>query len=245
MLQGFRLRRGATIAVTTATVLAAVGGVSVATGAIPGTGGTIDACYDGSGNLKVIDKAAGQACSTKTKPLSWNQQGVKGDTGPQGPKGDTGDAGPKGETGATGPQGPKGDPGEPGPQGPAAGGAWMGTISGIASNLEYMGLVNGVSTGVSSVSANQSLSPNAPLVVSHLRVMLTSAPGAGASRYIYFRFNGGRTALACSIAEAATTCSSDAEITVPPGALMQISVGNTGGFPTATTALVSMTAQTQ
>jgi hypothetical protein len=86
MLHGFRLRRGATIAVTTATVLAAVGGVSVATGAIPGTGGTIDACYDGTGSLKVIDKAAGQACSTKTKPLSWNQQGVKGDTGPQGPK---------------------------------------------------------------------------------------------------------------------------------------------------------------
>ena len=107
MLHGFRLRRGATIAVTAATVLAAVGGVSVATGAIPGTGGTIDACYDATGNLKVIDKAAGQACSTKTKPLSWNQQGVKGDTGPQGPQGVQGVPGPTGPQGVQGPAGPE------------------------------------------------------------------------------------------------------------------------------------------
>lgn len=96
MLHRFRLRRGATIAVTTATALAAVGVVSVATGAIPGSDGTIDACYDGSGNLRVIDKAAGQVCNSKSKPLSWNQQGDTGDTGPQGPKGDKGDPGVNG-----------------------------------------------------------------------------------------------------------------------------------------------------
>lgn len=96
MLHRFRLRRGATIAVAAAAALAAVGAVSVASGAIPGSGGTIDACYNAVGELRVIDKEAGKACANRWTPLSWNQQGVKGDTGPQGPQGL---------------QGPKGDPG--------------------------------------------------------------------------------------------------------------------------------------
>jgi hypothetical protein len=120
MSHRFRVRRGATIAVTAAT-FAAVGVVSVASGAIPAFDGTVNACYDGSGNLRVIDQAAGQTCNSKSTPLNWNQQGIKGDTGPQGPKGDTGMSGAqgaKGDTGATGPQGAKGDTGNPGPQGP-------------------------------------------------------------------------------------------------------------------------------
>ncbi len=97
----------------------------------------------------------------------------------------------------------------------------------------------------SSVDANGSVSPNVPLVVSHLRVRLTSAPGAGASRFIYFRFNGIQTALACSIAGVVTTCSSDVAVTVPPGAMMQLFVENSGGFPTNTSAFVGMTAREQ
>jgi hypothetical protein len=167
---------------------------------------------------------------------------------PAGPRGPQGLPGPQGERGARGEMGlpgVKGDPGQPGPPGQAAGGAWLATINGIASNILYLGLVNGVSTGISSVDANPSVGPNVPLVVSHMRVLLTSAPGAGASRRVTFLFNGTQSALVCSISELATTCSSDAEVTVPAGAIMQLMVENTGGFPTATTALVGMTATPQ
>jgi Collagen triple helix repeat (20 copies) len=176
--------------------------------------------------------------------------GPAGVPGPRGPEGQRGVEGPRGEVGPKGDPGQpgaKGDPGQPGPPGASTAGAWLATINGIGLNLGYAGLVNGVSTGISgsSVDANGSVSPNVPLVVSHLSVRLTSAPGAGASRFIYFRFNGTQSALACSIGGAATTCSSDVEVTVPPGAMMQLFVENSGGVPTATSAYVAMTAQAQ
>jgi Collagen triple helix repeat (20 copies) len=119
MLHRVRLRRGATIAVIAAGAFAAVGAVSVATGAIPGSDGTIDACYDGDGRLRVIDNEAGRTCDRRSTPLSWNLKGVQGDTGPQGPKGDTGDTGPAGAVGPQGPPGERGPHGEQGPLGPA------------------------------------------------------------------------------------------------------------------------------
>jgi Collagen triple helix repeat (20 copies) len=172
-----------------------------------------------------------------------------GPAGPMGPAGATGPRGPEGPRGLEGPRGemgPKGDPGQPGPPGAAAGGAWLATINGIGLNLGYFGLVNGVSTADSALDANRSVSPNVPLVVSHLRVLLTSAPGPGSSRFIYFRLGPGiQTPLACSIGGADTTCSSDAEVTVPAGTTMQIAVFNAGGSPTTTSALVGMTARPQ
>lgn len=44
-------------------------------GAIPASNGTISACYDKKGLLRVIDIDANQVCSTTEKPLSWNKQG--------------------------------------------------------------------------------------------------------------------------------------------------------------------------
>jgi hypothetical protein len=105
--------RKRTIAAAICTALASIGAVSVATGAIPGGTGVIDACYSTDGSVRVIDKEAGKTCNKGWTPLSWNQQGAKGDTGPQGPQG------PPGETGPQGPQGPKGDPGPQGPAGPS------------------------------------------------------------------------------------------------------------------------------
>jgi hypothetical protein len=165
------------------------------------------------------------------------------------PAGPTGPAGPAGATGPRGLEGPRGETGPAGPAGPAgaaAGGAWLATINGIGANLGYFGLVNGVSTADSALDANRSVSPNVPLVVSHLRVLLTSAPGVGNSRLIYFRLGPNiQTPLACSIGGGDTTCSSDAEVTVPAGATMQVAVFNTSGSPTATAALVGMTARPQ
>ena len=76
--------------------------VAAATGAIPGSDGTINACYaTASGQLRVIDTEATppQVCNSKERQLSWNQRGPAGPTGATGPAGPpgpaSGDAAPK------------------------------------------------------------------------------------------------------------------------------------------------------
>jgi hypothetical protein len=129
----------------TLALIAATGGVAVA--AIPGSDGTIQACYgDSNGNVRIVDTPGD--CKNHETAIAFNQtgpkglqgdkgdtgaQGVKGDTGAQGAKGDTGAQGLKGDTGAqglkgdtgaqglkgdTGAQGLKGDTGDTGPAGP-------------------------------------------------------------------------------------------------------------------------------
>jgi hypothetical protein len=63
---------------------ALVGGIAWA--AIPSANGTIRACYDAGGNLKVIDE--GKSCAKGwTGPLIWNQQGTPGTPGTDGVSG--------------------------------------------------------------------------------------------------------------------------------------------------------------
>lgn len=99
----------ANVTVTLALVAATAGG---AFAAIPSGDGRIDGCYGRSnGQLRVVDREAGESCRNSELPISWNARGPKGDPGPPGP------TGPKGPPGAAGPPGPKGDPGAPGPAG--------------------------------------------------------------------------------------------------------------------------------
>jgi hypothetical protein len=65
--------------------LAVSGGIAYAT--IPGSGGVVSACYSKAGDLRVIDAEGGAPCKSGETPLSWNQQGPKGDPGPQGEPG--------------------------------------------------------------------------------------------------------------------------------------------------------------
>jgi collagen triple helix repeat protein len=98
-------------------VAAAFALVGVAFGAIPGASGVISACYDKqSGQVRIYDGAGGtpKGCGKTEAPISWNQQGPKGDTGPPGPQGP---AGPQGIQGSQGPQGPVGATGPAGPSG--------------------------------------------------------------------------------------------------------------------------------
>jgi hypothetical protein len=81
---------------------------SAAYASIPSAIGTINACKDSKGALKVIDPEAGQTCNTNQQPLSWSQQGP---VGPAGPAGTVGPAGPQGSAGAVGPVGPPGPAG--------------------------------------------------------------------------------------------------------------------------------------
>ena len=91
--QKFRLGRF----VAVGAIVAAVGGVGYAAGAIPGADGKITACYaNSSGALRVIDASGGATCDArKEKLLTFNQ------TGPTGPAGPAGPAGPPGESGTS------------------------------------------------------------------------------------------------------------------------------------------------
>src|SRR3954447_6540125 len=116
------MRRAASV-VAISTAVLFVG--SVALGAIPGSGGKIDACYTKVGGvLRVIDKAKGEACATKLETsLAWNEAGLPGPVGPKGDKGDPGAAGlagakgEKGDPGSAGADGTKGEKGDPGVDG--------------------------------------------------------------------------------------------------------------------------------
>jgi hypothetical protein len=67
--------------------VAAVAAASFAYAAIPSANGTISACKDSKGALKVIDAEAGNACNGNQQLLTWNQQGPQGPPGPAGEDG--------------------------------------------------------------------------------------------------------------------------------------------------------------
>jgi hypothetical protein len=97
MLGRIRLRRGAVFALTAAIGLAAIGGISVATGAIPSGDGTVHACYgNGDGSLRVRDVEAGKPCPRNFSPIEWSQQGPAGTPGQDGADGQDGAPGPRG-----------------------------------------------------------------------------------------------------------------------------------------------------
>ena len=85
---------------------ALTGGIAWA--AIPDHEGLIHGCYTKLGGvLRVIDTAKGQKCLTHLEaPITWNEQGPRGEPGPVGADGARG---PQGEPG---PAGPQGEPGE-------------------------------------------------------------------------------------------------------------------------------------
>jgi hypothetical protein len=73
-----------------AVLIAIVGGLAVAGivyASIPDSNGLIHGCYaNRGGGLRVIDTGAGENChASKETPLSWNQSGLPGATGPTGP----------------------------------------------------------------------------------------------------------------------------------------------------------------
>jgi hypothetical protein len=120
-----RSRKVLLVAIGTVATLGAGAGIGIATTAVinPVDGaGVIHSCFDSTtGKLRAT--SPGLSCVTGETRLTWNQKGVKGDTGATGAKGDTGATGPKGDTGATGPKGDtgatgaKGDTGATGPTG--------------------------------------------------------------------------------------------------------------------------------
>jgi hypothetical protein len=82
------MRRMVYLSIVVALVIA---GGSLALAAIPGGDSTFFGCYSNNhGDLRLIDKEAGQACTKQETEVFWNQ------TGPAGPTGATGEQGPPG-----------------------------------------------------------------------------------------------------------------------------------------------------
>jgi hypothetical protein len=68
--------------------IAAVLSAGIAFGAIPAGDGTIHACRDHAGRLRVIDaESRNGRCSKHEKPLVWSQAGPAGPAGPSGADG--------------------------------------------------------------------------------------------------------------------------------------------------------------
>ena len=105
------------IVVTIVAMVVGLGGLAAAT--IPGSDGTVTACYAKSnGALRVVDQKKG--CKSGERRLTFNvkgKDGLPGAPGPTGPPGATGSPGPAGATGSPGPKGDKGDVGDTGPPG--------------------------------------------------------------------------------------------------------------------------------
>jgi len=85
-----------------AVALVAVLAAGIAEAAIPDTNGAIHGCFKKlSGDVRVIDPGAGDACSSSETGLDWNQTGAQGPQGPQGPQGTQGGQGPQGPSGVS------------------------------------------------------------------------------------------------------------------------------------------------
>ena len=102
-------------------IVLAVAFAGVAWAGIPGSDGVINSCYNASSNpsgqLRVIDAAAGAKCAKNEKALTFNQIGPKGDQGVQGIQGIPGVAGVQGIPGAAGKDGADGTDGTNGSNG--------------------------------------------------------------------------------------------------------------------------------
>src|SRR5262245_58523555 len=86
-------------------VALALAGTAYAT--IPGSNGTINACYVKAQphSLRLADPQAGETCRSWENSVTWNQQGPPGPQGPAGPEGPAGPKGPSGVIQSTGASG--------------------------------------------------------------------------------------------------------------------------------------------
>lgn len=172
--------------------------------------------------------------------------GPKGETGPRGPTGVPGRDGRDGRDGlsgapgAPGPEGPPGppgepgSPGEPGPQGPAGPRGAPGPAGSVAMLARMNGIPHtfdraltfgsplGTSTAAASEGAVSMLSPSRALTASDLAVSLTVPVNNNSARRFTLRIDGTDSALSCTIGSLQSSCTSDAEVTVPSGSLLSI-----------------------
>jgi hypothetical protein len=133
-----RLRPTRTVIIAAAVTLALGAGTVVAAAAVISgpvdSSGVVHGCWTNAeinGSHIFVLQDAGTNCPKGTTPISWNQSGAPGPTGPAGPAGAPGPTGPAGPAGAPGPTGPSGPSGPAGPSGPSGPAGPGGTVSSL------------------------------------------------------------------------------------------------------------------
>lgn len=185
-----------------------------------------------SGRLRVVRRA--RACRRAERLVRLNIRDVRG------PKGARGAAGQNGRDGSAGPQGPQGPAGPPGADGaPGAPGApGDSTVAVVSGRMTgYSGVLGpafGSPTGTTSVNANEdlveTLAPARALAARNLAVQTTVAPGTGNSLTVTLRVDGADTALGCTIAGTATTCTNVGdEASIPAASTLSYGVTSSPG----------------
>jgi hypothetical protein len=121
--------------------------------------------------------------------------------------------------------GDKGPLGEQGPQGqPGAPGATTSVLTGRTSlnGSDSFFSPSGISVSGPTEPPAQILSPGVAATAGNLSVRLDASPGPAASRTFTLRVNGADSALTCTIANAAQTCSAGGSVAVPAGSLLSL-----------------------
>jgi hypothetical protein len=121
--------------------------------------------------------------------------------------------GPQGPAGVNGTDGINGAPGAPGTSGSTAPALLMGA-GGADTNNNTFHTPTGGSFG-SEPGAQVPVPAGTALVARDFTATLANAPGAGKSFVISLRLNGVDTALKCTIADSATSCTAPADTVVP------------------------------
>ena len=195
----------------------------------------IHACVNRFGDVRILGfqglSIAGP-CPLLGAPWAIVHWGIVGPSGPSGPSGPKGTTGATGATGPSGPSGPVGPSGVAGPSGPSGLGGGSVACDGAAVNGGTNDLV--VSTSLNSYAylARQSQAvttdPTALEVtflcagsLANMTVTASGSPGNGNDYTIAVRVNGTTSTLACTISDAATSCS-----TIGPGIVIDINPGD-------------------
>jgi len=179
-----------------------------------------------NGRLRLVRRT--RDCRRAERLVRWN---VRGPKGLRGPTGERGPAGANGSDGAPGPAGAPGAPGEAGPPGSSNVSVFSARITG------YSGVMSpafAAPTGTSAASSNEdlveTLAPARAFSARNLAVQTMSAPGGGNSLTVTLRADAADTALSCTIAGAATSCTNVADSpSIAAGATLSLEVSSSPG----------------
>jgi hypothetical protein len=155
----------ANAAATLAVLFAMSGGAIAATGGFS-SGGTLRACVNEEGGLKLLK--AGGHCRRGLKSVAWNVTGPAGRAGANGAAGAAGAAGAQGKEGATGKEGKAGPEGQPGTARAYADVSSTGAL--VASRSKNVVSTSRASEGIYCVTLPSSINVNSTIAVATIDV---------------------------------------------------------------------------
>lgn len=155
----------ANLAATLALLFAMSGGAVAATGGFS-SGGSIRACVNEEGGVKLLK--AGGRCGRSRKSIAWNITGPAGPKGATGASGATGGAGAPGKEGAAGKEGKTGTEGQPGTARAYANVASTGVVS--TSHVKNVLSTSRVAAGIYCVNLPSSIDVNSTTAVATIDI---------------------------------------------------------------------------